>query len=94
MGSAKVLGSTSMKICHTIEVVCRCPSDELGDVYQCEIHTQRVIKVEDIAEIVDSLKEKIMYQEDVAEYLRRALRAKIVLRGTHYGRISTEVTCG
>jgi hypothetical protein len=82
-----------MKICHKIEVVCRCPSDALGDVYQCEIHTERVIKVEDIIETVDSLEDKSMYQENVAEYLRRALRAKIVLRGTHYGRISTEVVC-
>ena len=82
-----------MKICHKIEVVCLCPSDRLGDVYQCEIHTERVIKVEDIIELVDSLKEKSLYQEDLAEFLRRELKAKVVLRGTHYGRIATEVVC-
>jgi len=82
-----------MKIIHTIEIVAKCPSDELGDVYECEVHTNRVIKVEDIMRLADELADKVMYQEDVAVWLQRRLQAKIVLRGSHYGRVRTEVTC-
>ena len=82
-----------MKIIHTIEIVAKCPSDELGDVYECEVHTNRVIKVEDIMRLADELADKVMYQEDVAIWLQRRLQAKIVLRGSHYGRVRTEVTC-
>ena len=93
MGDATVHGQRVMKIIHTIEIVAKCPSDELGDVYECEVHTNRVIKVEDIMQLADELTTKIMYQEDVALWLQRRLQAKIVLRGSHFGRVVTEVSC-
>jgi hypothetical protein len=93
MGDVTIHGQRIMKIIHTIEIVAKCPSDELGDVYECEVHTNRVIKVEDIMRLADELADKVMYQEDVAIWLQRRLQAKIVLRGSHFGRVRTKVTC-
>ena len=80
-----------MKIVHLLEISALCPEDGLGDIYQCEIHATRIIEVTAILKVVDSYKLKKIYMEDLAEELRRGLCAKIVLRGSHYGRVETEV---
>jgi heterodisulfide reductase subunit C len=80
-------------IVHRLEISALCPEDGLGDSYQCEIHTTRVIEVTEIIKVVDSYKFKKIYMEDLAEELRRSLCAKIVLKGSHYGRVETEVIC-
>ena len=79
------------KIVHKIEVRARCPADGFGDIYQCEIHTTRVIQVEKIIAVRDKYKLQEIWMEDLAEELRRSLCAKIILRGSHYGRVMTEV---
>ena len=78
------------KIVHKIEVRARCPADGFGDIYQCEIHTTRVIQVEKIIAVCDKYKLQEISMEDWAEELRRSLCAKIILRGSHYGRVMTE----
>jgi hypothetical protein len=79
------------KIVHQIEVRARCPADGFGDIYECEIHTTRMIEVEKIIAVCDKYKLQEIWMEDLAEELRRSLCAKIVLRGSHYGRVMTEV---
>ena len=79
------------KIIHKIEVRARCPADGFGDIYECEIHTTRLIEVEKIIAVVDKYKLQEIWMEDLAEELRRSLCAKIILRGSHYGRVMTEV---
>ena len=79
------------KIVHKIEVRARCPADGFGDIYQCEIHTTRVIQDEKIIAVCDKYKLQEIWMEDLAEELRRSLCAKIILRGSHYGRVMTEV---
>jgi hypothetical protein len=80
-----------MKVVHRIEIVARCPFDQRGDVYVCEVHAERVIPVEDIISAADEAAGMVIYQEDLAEWMRNKLRARIVLRGTHFGRVTTEV---
>ena len=73
------------KIIHRLEVRARCPADGFGDIYQC------VIQVEKIIAVCDKFKLQEIWMEDLAEELRRSLCAKIILRGSHYGRVVTEV---
>lgn len=82
-----------MKVIHRIQIAAFCPDDKLGDVYDCEIHCERVVNVTDIMAAADEAAGMTIYQEDLADWLRRKLRAKIVLRGSHYGRVVTEVIC-
>tara|TARA_R100000808_G_scaffold6682_1_gene19671 strand:+ start:1196 stop:1450 length:255 start_codon:yes stop_codon:yes gene_type:complete len=79
------------KIVHKIEVRARCPADGFGDIYECEIHTTRLIEVEKIIAVCDKYKLQEIWMEKLAEELRRSLCAKIILRGSHYGRVMTEV---
>tara|TARA_R110002020_G_scaffold437987_3_gene648360 strand:+ start:258 stop:512 length:255 start_codon:yes stop_codon:yes gene_type:complete len=78
-------------ITHILEIRARCPADGFGDIYKCEIHTTRVIDINKILAVVDKYKLQEIWMEDLAEELRRSLCAKIVLRGSHYGRVKTEV---
>lgn len=80
-----------MKVVHRLQIHAACPSDRLGDVYDCEVHAERVIPVEDIIAAADEAAAMVIYQEDLADWLRRKLRARIVLRGSHFGRVTTEV---
>ena len=82
-----------MKVIHRIQIVASCPADKLGDVYDCEVHAERVIPVEDIMAAADEAAGMVIYQEDLADWLRRKLKARIVLRGSHFGRVQTEVIC-
>jgi hypothetical protein len=79
------------KIIHILEVRARCPADGFGDIYECEIHTTRIIEINKIIAVVDKYKLKEIWMEDLAEELRRSLCAKIILRGSHYGRVTTKV---
>lgn len=82
-----------MRVVHRLEITAVCPVDDKPDVYACEVHANRVIKVEDIlreAQIVASLK---VFQEEICQHLHRALACKVVLTGYHSG-VLTEVTCG
>jgi len=82
-----------MRVVHRIEIPTLCPADQGGDVYACEVHAERVIPVEEIISAADEAATLAMYQEDLADWLRRKLRARIALRGSHFGRVTTEVDC-
>ena len=83
-----------MRVTHEIEIACRCPSDNLPDVYALTVECRRVVKVEDIIAVTDEAAGMTLFQEDLAVWLHRRLNARVTLAGTHYGRVRTTVIAG
>lgn len=82
-----------MKTTHRLQVKAVCPVNGKPDVYDCRIVTSRVIPVEDILALVESVKNEKVFQETLCERLAGELACEVTLAGTHSG-VATEVTCG
>ena len=78
---------------YQLEIMCKCPVDNLPDVYQLTVTAQRTIPVEDIIAVVKELSLKEMYQEDLCQSLHRSINACCVLVGYHSG-IRVTSQCG
>lgn len=85
-----------MRVTHTFPVWAKCPNKLINvdntDTYEGQAVMDRLMKVEDIMEIVDSYGEKRIYQENLCQELADKLKAQVTLRGEHSG-VKTEVTC-
>jgi hypothetical protein len=66
-----------------------CPNGKLIDTYQIKIASHNTIIVEDLIELLKDAPKQI-YQEDLADYLRAKLGAKVEVIGWHYG---IKITC-
>jgi len=69
---------------YTTTVNCKCPNGGLEDIYRLKILSERAIQVEHILRTVSEAP-KTCYQEDLADFLRNNLGAKIILTGWHHG---------
>lgn len=61
-----------------------CPNGNLMDAYQITIHSQATIMVEDILKSLNNAPPMI-YQEDLATFLRAKLGAEVTVEGWHHG---------
>ena len=66
-----------------------CPNGKLIDTYEIKITSHNTIIVEDLIEVLKDAPKQI-YQEDLADYLRAKLGAKVEIIGLHYG---IKITC-
>lgn len=64
---------------------CRCPVDNMPDIYEAEFENSSTIKVEDILSVTRSLEGGKMFQEDLTASLARALSCKVTTTGYHSG---------
>lgn len=78
---------------YQLEITCKCPVDDMPDVYQLTVTSQRVIPVEDILAAVKKLSEQKLYQEDLCQALHRKINACCVLIGFHSG-VRVTSRCG
>lgn len=61
-----------------------CPNGKLVDTYKIKITSHNTLVVEELMEILAKSPKQI-YQEDLADYLRAKIGAKIEVVGWHYG---------
>ena len=80
-----------MRVRHEIQIECRCPSDDLLDLYDCIIECERVLKIENIIAAVETISKQKMFQEDLTIKLSRQLNARVTTTGWHYGTVKTTV---
>lgn len=66
-----------------------CPNDGIADVYEITIESNNAIQVELILSTLEG-SPKVIFQEDLTDYLRRDIPAKITTVGTHHG---VQITC-
>jgi hypothetical protein len=66
-----------------------CPNGKLIDTYEIKITSHNTLIVEDFMEILSNSPKQI-YQEDLADYLRAKIGAKVEVIGWHYG---IKITC-
>jgi hypothetical protein len=66
-----------------------CPNGKLIDTYEIKITSHDTLIVEYLMEILRSAPKEI-YQEDLADYLRSKIGAKVEIIGWHYG---ISITC-
>ena len=78
---------------YKLEVTCKCPVDNLPDVYQLTVTAQRAIPVEDILAAAKELSSQSLYQEDLCQSLHRRINARCVLVGYHSG-VMVRSECG
>ena len=78
---------------YQLEITCKCPVDDMPDVYQLTVTSQRAIPVEDILAAVNKLSEQKLYQEDLCQALHRNINACCVLVGFHSG-VCVTSKCG
>lgn len=73
------------KLTHTAT----CPNGNLEDYYEITISSSKIIQVEDILLALSNAPKEI-YQEELTDYIRSKLPAKISTVGYHHG---VEITC-
>jgi hypothetical protein len=78
---------------YELEITCKCPVDDMPDVYQLTVTAQRAIPVEDILTAVKELSGTKLYQEDLCQALHRKVNACCVLIGYHSG-VKVRSQCG
>lgn len=61
-----------------------CPNGKLIDTYEIKITSHNTIIVEELMDILENSPKQI-YQEDLADYIRAKLGAKVEVTGWHYG---------
>jgi len=61
-----------------------CPNGELVDTYSIKIESSKSIQVEALISALDDSPDTI-YQEDLADWLRCRIPAKITIVGLHHG---------
>jgi hypothetical protein len=66
-----------------------CPNGKLIDTYEIKITSHNTLIVEDLIEMLANSPKQI-YQEDLADYLRAKIGAKVEVVGWHYG---IKITC-
>lgn len=66
-----------------------CPNGKLIDAYEIKITSHDTLIVEELMTILQSAPKEI-YQEDLADYLRAKVGAKVEIIGWHYG---IKITC-
>jgi hypothetical protein len=81
-----------MRVTHTLMVSALCPVKPNMDFYECQIVTDRLIRVEDITKITDPYMGKKIFQEDLCQKLANSLKCEVTLKGEHSG-VKTQVTC-
>lgn len=83
-----------MKVKHELTMTTVCPVDESVDTYDVEITLHRLVKVEDIAEILASFKDRSIFQENLTQEIAHILApwSKVRTIGVHSG-IRTTCTC-
>jgi len=86
--------ATNMRITHTTKTHARCPENDGWDYYDVTIELSEEIAlataqdvtvelVENIERVIESLRGKKLYQEDITQSLAQALRAKVTTCGRH-----------
>lgn len=66
-----------------------CPNGKLIDTYEIKITSHNTLIVEEIMDILANSPKQI-YQEDLADYIRAKVGAKVEIIGWHYG---IKITC-
>lgn len=66
-----------------------CPNGKLIDTYEIKITSHDTLIVENLMEILANSPKQI-FQEDLADYLRAKIGAKVEIVGWHYG---IKITC-
>jgi hypothetical protein len=66
-----------------------CPNGKLIDTYEIKITSHNTLIVENLIEMLANSPKQI-YQEDLADYLRAKIGAKVEVVGWHYG---IKITC-
>jgi hypothetical protein len=66
-----------------------CPNGELVDHYEIKIESAKPIQVEALISALDD-SPKTIYQEDLTDWLRCRIPAKITTTGMHHG---VKITC-
>lgn len=66
-----------------------CPNGKLIDTYEIKITSHDTLIAEDLMGILQSAPKEI-FQEDLADYLRAKIGAKVEIIGWHYG---IKITC-
>jgi hypothetical protein len=83
-----------MKVRHRLIVRATCPVNGDRDRYLCWVTLDRVVKVEDIWQLVEELTQKPIFQEDLTQALADRLGAPVKTRGTHRrGDVLTVCVC-
>ncbi len=80
-----------MHVRHEIQIQCKCPTDDLLDLYDCIVECERVLKIEEIISAVEDLAGQKMFQEDLTVKLARQLNARVTTTGWHFGTVKTTV---
>ena len=66
-----------------------CPNGKLIDTYEIKITSHNTLIVEELMDILANSPKQI-FQEDLADYLRAKIGAKVEVVGWHYG---IKITC-
>ena len=84
-----------MKTRHHILIRSTCPVNGDADFYDCFVYTaNRVLKCEEVAEVVEDLTRAPVYQEVLTQQLAERLQTKVKTVGRHAaGNIETTVVC-
>lgn len=84
-----------MKVRHHIEIRSVCPVNGDADRYDCWVYVvNRVLTCEAVAEAVEDLTCKPVFQESLTQALANRLKAKVKTAGRHTaGNVLTTVVC-
>ena len=66
-----------------------CPNGKLIDTYEIKITSHNTLIVEELMDILSNSPKQI-FQEDLADYIRAKIGAKVEIVGWHYG---IKITC-
>ena len=66
-----------------------CPNGKLIDTYEIKITSHNTLIVEELMDILANSPKQI-FQEDLADYIRAKIGAKVEIVGWHYG---IKITC-
>jgi NADPH-dependent 7-cyano-7-deazaguanine reductase QueF len=73
-----------MLVTYSLSMHCNCPVDNLPDLYDVEITSDKTIPVEDILMAIETVNRKD-FQENITESLAREIPAKVKTTGYHSG---------
>ena len=73
-----------MQVTYSFWMEASCPVDNLADLYEVEIVSDKVIPVEDILMALESVNRK-QFQESLTEAMAREIPARVKTTGYHSG---------
>jgi len=73
-----------MRVKYSLSIECNCPVDDLPDLYNVEITSDKVVPVENILEVLENINRKD-FQENITVSLARQISAKVKTVGYHSG---------